>query len=435
MSPGKLSFYDYTMKKIKVSFLLFTFFFLIKSANAQVGIGTLTPDTSAILDLTSFTRGLLLPRITTAQRDLIMAPAKGLMIYNLTINDVQVNIGTPAIPKWNPMTTSSDSIVLSVTASGDVTTSSTIFESIADMALSPPGGTYLVLFNGQYGLLASVPINTADVVIDLQRVYDELMAIPPTNTTHAAVFGNGETLTAGVYNVAGAASMAGTLTLDGGGDTNALFIIRVGGAFSAGAGSTVVLTNGARSDNIYWISEGALSLAANTVMKGTLIAHAGAVSAAAGSDLEGRLFTLSGAISFGPGVAYIPTGTSAIDLGLLVSFVFFTTLGAVGNTEPSTITGDVGSNAGAITGFENLNGNIYSPGAAPPPINNTLVTFSIYQQGVLIAHSSRTSDINTSVISLQAMATITTGQSIDVRWHVDEGQVMIGNRILSLIRS
>lgn len=423
------------MNKRILSVLVFNFFLLIVSTYAQVGIGTITPDTSAVLDLQSLNRGFLLPRITTAQRDLIQAPAKGLMIYNVTSNDVQVNTGTPAMPKWSPMTESFDTAVVSVTASGDVTTSSTVFESIAGMTLSPPGGTYLVLFNGQYGLLASVPINTEDVVIDLQFVYDELMAIPPTSTTHAAVFGNGETLTAGVYDVAGAASMAGILTLDGGSDTNALFIIRVGGAFSAGAGTTVVLTNGARSVNIFWISEGALSLGAMTIMKGTLIAHAGAVSAAAGSDLEGRLFTLSGAISFGPGVAYIPTGTSGIDLGLLASFVFFTTLGAVGNTEPSTITGDVGSNSGAVTGFENLNGNIYGPGAAPPPINNTLVTFSIYQQGVLVAHSSRTSDINTSVITLQAMATITTGQSIDVRWHVDEGQVMIGNRILSLIRS
>jgi hypothetical protein len=49
---------------------------------AQVGIGTTTPDPSSVLDLTSTTAGFLLPRLTTAERDLIAAPVEGLMIYN-----------------------------------------------------------------------------------------------------------------------------------------------------------------------------------------------------------------------------------------------------------------------------------------------------------------------------------------------------------------
>jgi hypothetical protein len=233
--------------------------------------------------------------------------------------------------------------------------------------------------------------------------------------------------------MAAAASLAATLTLDGEGDTNALFVFRVAGALTTGALTTVVLINGARSSNIFWVSEGALALAATTIMKGTLIAHAGAVSAAAGSDLEGRMFSVTGALSFGPGTAYIPAGDSFIDLGVLSTFVMFTSVGAVSNTDPSTITGDVGTNAGAIAGFENLNGNVYSPGGAPPPTNNTLVTFGVFQNGVLVPFSSRTNDVNTSVIALQALATVTAGQEIDIRWYVDSGEVLIGNRILTLL--
>lgn len=170
-------------------------------------------------------------------------------------------------------------------------------------------------------------------------------------------------------------------------------------------------------------------------MKGTLIAHNAAISAAAGSNLEGRMFSTTGAVSFGPGTAYIPSGSSYINLGVLSTFVMFTSSGAVGNTEPSYITGDVGTNLGAITGFDQLNGNVYGPGANPSPVNNTLVTFSVYANDVLIANSSRTTDINTSIISLQAMATIANGQSIDIRWNVDTGGVVIGNRILSLIKA
>lgn len=44
---------------------------------AQVGIGTATPETSAVLDRTSTTSGLLPPRMTEAQRNAISAPAMG----------------------------------------------------------------------------------------------------------------------------------------------------------------------------------------------------------------------------------------------------------------------------------------------------------------------------------------------------------------------
>lgn len=70
-------------------------------AQAQVGVGTTTPDPSAVLDVSSTTKGLLLPRLTTAERDAITSPATGLMIYNTTINQTQSNTGTPASPIWS----------------------------------------------------------------------------------------------------------------------------------------------------------------------------------------------------------------------------------------------------------------------------------------------------------------------------------------------
>ena len=50
-------------------------------ASGSTGIGTLTPNASALLDVQSNTQGILIPRMTKAQRDAIAVPATGLMIY------------------------------------------------------------------------------------------------------------------------------------------------------------------------------------------------------------------------------------------------------------------------------------------------------------------------------------------------------------------
>jgi hypothetical protein len=51
------------------------------TAAAQVGIGTTTPSASAQLDLSSISRGLLVPRMTSAQRSAITTPATGLLLF------------------------------------------------------------------------------------------------------------------------------------------------------------------------------------------------------------------------------------------------------------------------------------------------------------------------------------------------------------------
>jgi len=58
--------------------------FFVYGANDNIGSGTATPDASAKLELSSTTKGILIPRMTTTQRNAISSPAVGLMIYNTT---------------------------------------------------------------------------------------------------------------------------------------------------------------------------------------------------------------------------------------------------------------------------------------------------------------------------------------------------------------
>lgn len=56
---------------------------LIVDNNANVGVNTTSPNPQAIVDINSTTKGILFPRMTTAQRNAIAAPTLGLIIYNV----------------------------------------------------------------------------------------------------------------------------------------------------------------------------------------------------------------------------------------------------------------------------------------------------------------------------------------------------------------
>ena len=88
------------MKNLKQFSVLF-FLFVSILANAQIGIGTIAPNPSAILDLNSTHQGFLVPRMTSAERDLIKPAAMGLMIYNIEVGQIQVNVSlVPLVPRW-----------------------------------------------------------------------------------------------------------------------------------------------------------------------------------------------------------------------------------------------------------------------------------------------------------------------------------------------
>jgi hypothetical protein len=76
-------------------------FFVSALAAQSVGIGTETPDTSAVLDLQSNSKGLLIPRMTMAERMVIVKPAKGLLVYQTDSTvGFYYNMGVANVPNW-----------------------------------------------------------------------------------------------------------------------------------------------------------------------------------------------------------------------------------------------------------------------------------------------------------------------------------------------
>ena len=71
------------MKKISL-LLLSIAAFTTQAISQSVAINTdaSLPNASAILDIKSITKGLLIPRMTTVQRTAIAAPAKGLIVFD-----------------------------------------------------------------------------------------------------------------------------------------------------------------------------------------------------------------------------------------------------------------------------------------------------------------------------------------------------------------
>lgn len=67
---------------------------------AQIGINTdgSKPDESSILDVKSYNKGILVPRMTSAERDAISNPATGLLVFCATDNEYYYNFGTPVAP-------------------------------------------------------------------------------------------------------------------------------------------------------------------------------------------------------------------------------------------------------------------------------------------------------------------------------------------------
>jgi hypothetical protein len=84
--------------KFKLVFLIFSFFFFLElnaqTEGAAINTSGAAPDPSALLDISSNTKGVLIPRLSEAEKQSVVNPAFGLMIVNTTTGCINIWLGT-----------------------------------------------------------------------------------------------------------------------------------------------------------------------------------------------------------------------------------------------------------------------------------------------------------------------------------------------------
>jgi hypothetical protein len=164
------------MNNYKIFFYLL-FFIITGNSNAQLGIGNSFPETSSVLDITSTSKGLLAPRMTSSERNSILNPAEGLLIYNtdeLTLNAFSQTTG------WKILASAFKSITIATSDTTNSIVDTTIFGmtiiplDVNNSNNNPLPGTYIVTFNGECHNLNASPL----LVLGTYSIYVNGIPIP-----------------------------------------------------------------------------------------------------------------------------------------------------------------------------------------------------------------------------------------------------------------
>ncbi len=156
----------------------------------------------------------------------------------------------------------------------------------------------------------------------------------PAATVAAGSLG-GTTLLPGNYHNS-TLTINGTLTLNGNGDANAVFIFQSDSTLVTASSSKVLLENGAQACNVFWQVGSSATLGTTTNFSGTILALTSA-TLDTGANVDGRILAQTGAVTLGNNTITVPvcaaSSTSATSTTLAT-----TTTSATATTSASSVT-------------------------------------------------------------------------------------------------
>jgi len=175
-----------------------------------------------------------------------------------------------------------------------------------DLGVSP--GTAVTGFPP--GIVSNGTIHSADGVADgaqsdLTTGYNDAAGRSPTANVPAFI-GAGQTLAPGVYKASSSLDVGGSLTLDAGGDPNAVFIFQAPSTLVTDSASSVILTNGAQACNVFWQVGSSATLGTNSAFTGSILALT-SISVNTGDTVDGRALARNGAVTLDDDTITSPT--------------------------------------------------------------------------------------------------------------------------------
>jgi hypothetical protein len=146
------------------------------------------------------------------------------------------------------------------------------------------------------GMIHAGGKTSAQAQDDLTGAYNDLAGRTVGALTVGGNLG-GLTLTPGLYkSTASLEISSGDLTLDAGGDTNAIFIFQMPSTFITTSGRQVILRGGARTANIYWQVGSSATLGPSSVFKGNILALS-SITVQNAATVDGRLLARTAAVT------------------------------------------------------------------------------------------------------------------------------------------
>jgi hypothetical protein len=129
---------------------------------------------------------------------------------------------------------------------------------------------------------------------DLVTGYDTAAGESPRTAVPADL--GGQTLNPGTYNSASSMGLTGTVTLNGGGNPNAMFVFQAGSTLITASSSSVNLINGAQACNVYWQVGSSATLGTGSTFRGTILALT-SITVTSATTINGRVLARDGAVT------------------------------------------------------------------------------------------------------------------------------------------